>query len=87
MPLSDEDKKRIEEEEYRKHVQSQLRIPPVRTDGEPQIDQRVETYGVGDKIYRDFKNILKWGAIAFGVFWGGAFLIAGILFLFGFYDK
>ncbi len=86
MPLSDEDKKRIEEEEYRKHVQSQLQDTQ-RVDVNVKSDQRVETHGVGDKMYRDFKFILKWGAIAFGVFWGGAFLIAGILFLFGFYDK
>ena len=79
MPLSDEDRKRIEEEEYRKHVPSQLRDHQ-RVDMNLKGGQRVETYGVDDKIYRDARNRLKWGAIAFGIFWAGAF---GIMWLVG----
>ena len=83
MPLSDEDKERIEEEEYRKHVQSQLQDTQ-RVDVKLKGGQRVETHGVDDKTYRDSRNRLKWGAIAFGVFWAGAF---GMMWLSGAYDK
>ncbi len=56
MPLSDEDKKRIEEEEYRKHVQSQLQDTP-RVDVNLKNDQRIETHGVGREMYGDAKAV------------------------------
>lgn len=54
MALSEDDKRRIEEEEYRKHVQSQLRSTQ-RLDLNLRGDQRIETHGVGREMYRDAK--------------------------------
>ena len=56
MPLSDDDKKRIEEEEYRKHVQSQLQDTQ-RVDVNLKNDQRIETHGVGREMYDDAKAV------------------------------
>lgn len=60
MPLSEDDKRRIEEDEYRKHVQSQLKDTQ-RIDVNLKNDQRIETHGVGREIYRDVKRELTSG--------------------------
>lgn len=56
MPLSDEEKKRIEEEEYRKHVQSQLETTE-RKDVNINAESRLEHHGVGREVYRDTKKV------------------------------
>ena len=56
MPLSDEDKKRIEEEEYRKHVQAKLQDTQ-RVDANLKNDQRIETHGVGREMYGEAKAV------------------------------
>ena len=58
MPLSDEDKKRIEEEEYRKHVQSKMQDAK-RVDVYVKSDERVETHGVGREAYHDAKGCVS----------------------------
>ncbi len=76
MALSEDDKKRIEEEEYRKHVQSQLRNTR-RIDLDLRGDQRIETHGVGREIYRDFKNLI--GRLPSIVFWTSVIFVELLL--------
>jgi hypothetical protein len=84
MPLSDENKKRIEEEEYRKHVQSQLQNS-ARTDINIKSDQRVETHGVGREIYKDMKEgiddlgNLLWLVVKWWLYCLGTLLVGGLI--------
>ncbi len=61
MALSEDDKKRIEEEEYRKHVQSQLRNTQ-RLDLnhriESVIESVIESMEAGREICRGFRNMI-----------------------------
>ena len=93
MPLSDEDKRRIEEEEYRKHVQSRLQDTR-RVDVNLKTEQRIETHGVGRQIYNDvtegveqamgiWLRAMLWGSVVVLVLMGGFFAVVFLLRLFG----
>ena len=88
MPLSEDDKRRIEEDEYRKHVQSQLQNTQ-RLDVNLKNDQRIETHGVGREIYRDVKRELDAAGDFFFriVLLVGACLIIGLLISRIFFEK
>jgi hypothetical protein len=60
MTLSDEDRRRIDEEEYRKLSRERLeRTVRVEADIRTSGDQRVEVRGVGTEMYRDAKGAAK----------------------------
>ena len=82
MPLSDEDKKRIEEEEYRKHVQAKIQDTQ-RVDVNVKSDQRIETHGVGREMYRDAKTMLDLIPVYLAISFAICFLLAGRLYLLG----
>ena len=59
MPLSEEDRRRIEEEEYRKVARERLeRTVRLEADVRTVGDQRLEVRGVSTEIYRDAKSVL-----------------------------
>lgn len=56
MALSEEDRRRIEEEEYRELVRQRLaKTVRLEADVHMQSDQRMEVRGVGTEIYHDAK--------------------------------
>jgi hypothetical protein len=58
MALSDEDMRRIEEEEYRKLARERLeRTVRLEADIRTSGDQRLEVRGVSTEIYRDAKGV------------------------------
>lgn len=60
MALSDEDMRRIEEEEYRKLARERLeRTVRIEADIRSSGDQRVEVRGVGTEMYRDAKGAAR----------------------------
>ena len=58
MPLSPEDKKRIEEEEYRRAVRAEMERR-VSAEIDLRSTTRVETHGVAREIYRDWKTGMR----------------------------
>ena len=65
MTLSDEDMRRIEEEEYRKLARERLeRTVRLEADIRTSGDQRVEVRGVGTEMYGDAKRAAKSAARA-----------------------
>jgi hypothetical protein len=63
MALSDEDMRRIEEEEYRKLARERLeRTVRIEADIRTSGDQRVEVRGVGTEMYRDAKGAARGAA-------------------------
>lgn len=63
MTLSDEDRRRIEEEEYRKLARERLeRTVRIEADIRTSGDQRIEVRGVGTEIYSDAKGAAKGAA-------------------------
>ena len=58
MGLTDEEKKKIEEDEYRKHVRSQI-SHKLSVSADIKSDQRIETHGVSREIYHDTKHAAK----------------------------
>jgi hypothetical protein len=67
MPLSPEDKKRIEQEEYRRAVRLKME-KQVSVDVNSRAE--VETHGVGREMYRDWKRGVQGcaGIIIFFIF-------------------
>lgn len=77
MTLSDEDRRRIEEEEYRKLARERLeRTVRIEADIRTSGDQRVEVRGVGTEMYRDAKGSVRRvaGAVGNAIAW----LLVGI---------
>ena len=65
MTLSDEDRRRIEEEEYRKLARERLeRTVRIEADIRTSGDQRIEVRGVGTEMYRDAKGTTQAAAKA-----------------------
>lgn len=63
MTLSDEDMRRIEEEEYRKLARERLeRTVRLEADIRTSGDQRLEVRGVSTEIYRDAKGAARGAA-------------------------
>ena len=63
MTLSDEDMRRIEEDEYRKLVRERLeRTVRIEADIRTSGNQRVEVRGVGTEMYRDAKGAARGAA-------------------------
>ena len=58
MSLSPEDKKRIEEEEYRRAVRAEMERR-VSAEVDLRSTTRVETHGVAREIYRDWKTGMR----------------------------
>jgi|GEM_PF-5746994 len=65
MTLSDDDMRRIEEEEYRKLARERLeRTVRIEADIRTSGDQRVEVRGLGTEMYGDAKGAAKGAARA-----------------------
>ena len=80
MTLSDEDRRRIEEEEYRKLARERLeRTMRIEADIRTSGDQRVEVRGVGTEMYRDAKGAVSGAARSVKAFspyvFGGLFIV------------
>ena len=86
MSLTDEEKKRIEEDEYRKHTKAQL-SKKLSIDADIKSDQRIETHGVGREIYHDSKYVAKKAGKAVGemitllVLLGLTFICGGLTYV------
>jgi hypothetical protein len=82
MTLSDEDRRRIEEEEYRKLARERLeRTVRIEADIRSSGDQRVEVRGVGTEMYRDAKGAVSGAARSVKTFSSNVFsgVFAGLL--------
>ena len=74
MSLSDEDRRRIDEEEYRKLARERLeRTVRIEADIRTSGDQRIEVRGVGTEIYSDAKgaakSVVTWLIVAAALLW------------------
>ena len=87
MTLSDDDMRRIDEEEYRKLARERLeRTVRVEADIRTSGDQRLEVRGLGTEIYHDAKgaarSVKTFSSTLFGVVFLGLLGGGGLLILF-----